>query len=301
MAENPTINIKESIRISNNLMCGNKWEVFKLDLSFFSLKFISIFTLGFLSIFYINPYIYATKSELYMYLRNKELEKGNYKYVLIDRFLDKTGDYYPIKNYPFTINKDFQNNSNSERKYSFFSLVLIFFVLAIMGWVWEISLHIIKYGLFVNRGTMTGPWLPLYGSGAILLLVFVKQYNKSLVKTFALCIILSGILEYSSATFLWIRFQMKWWDYSDYFLNYNSRIYLEGLIVFAIGGICIIYVIAPFLDDFYKKNSFIIKKILLIIVIVFTIDLIYSFYYPNKGDGINDYPVSIYEIKDINP
>ena len=61
-------------------------------------------------------------------------------------------------------------------------------------------------------------------------------------------------MEYCTATFLWIIFHLKWWDYSDYFLNFNSRIYLEGLLVFAIGGIFIIYIVAPTLDDFYNAD-----------------------------------------------
>jgi uncharacterized membrane protein len=187
------------------------------------------------------------------------------------------------------------------RKYPYFSLFLLFFSLSIFGWFWEVSLHIIKYGLFVNRGTLSGPWLPLYGAGAVLMLIIVKKYNKSLIKTFIFCMILSGIIEYSSATFLWIRFHLKWWDYSDYFLNFNSRIYLEGLIVFAIGGIFIIYIVAPVLDNFYNRNSIIVKKILIILIIAFTLNFAYSFYFPNTGDGITDYSIGINEQYNLKP
>ena len=38
---------------------------------------------------------------------------------------------------------------------------------------------------------MSGPWLPLYGAGAVLMLVIVKKYNTSLIKTFVYCMILS--------------------------------------------------------------------------------------------------------------
>jgi len=295
LAENPTLGINESIKISKNLMDGNKWEVFKLELSFIGLKFLSIFTFGFLSIFYINPYIYATKSELYMNLRKKALSKDRYKYAFIDIELDSPGDYYPIEKYPLEIKNNFKTNSNYNRQYSLMSLSLIFLGLSIFGWFWEVSLHLIKYGKFVNRGLMSGPWLPLYGSGAIIMLVLTKKYNKSIVKTFILCMILSGMSEYLSATLLWERFHMKWWDYSDYFLNLNSRIYLEGLIAFAIGGVAIIYIIAPIIDIFYKKHSIILKKILLIIIVIFLVDFIYSLNYPNYGEGINDYSLNIQE------
>lgn len=76
LSENPNISRKRAFEISKNMMNGNKWNVFELDLSFIGWHILSIVTLGLLSIFYVNPYVESTNAELYAYLREDALEKG---------------------------------------------------------------------------------------------------------------------------------------------------------------------------------------------------------------------------------
>lgn len=53
---------------------------------------------------------------------------------------------------------------SSDRSYSLVNLVMMFFIFCFVGWVWEVSLAFISEGTFVNRGTLHGPWLPIYGT-----------------------------------------------------------------------------------------------------------------------------------------
>lgn len=73
MAENPDISSEEAFRISKEMMDGNKWDAFVLDLSFIGWDLLSILTCGILSIFYVNPYRYATNAELYLELKGRGL------------------------------------------------------------------------------------------------------------------------------------------------------------------------------------------------------------------------------------
>ena len=66
LAENPTIKRKEAFRLSKQMMKGNKWKTFILDLSFFGWNFLSVLTFGLLSILYVNPYNAATMAQLYI-------------------------------------------------------------------------------------------------------------------------------------------------------------------------------------------------------------------------------------------
>lgn len=75
LAENPGIDTKEAFAMSKQMMDGNKWNAFVLDLSFLGWIFLSLFTCGILAIFYVNPYIYMTDAELYVAL--KEITFGN--------------------------------------------------------------------------------------------------------------------------------------------------------------------------------------------------------------------------------
>ncbi len=71
LAENPTIKRKEAFQISKEMMKGNKFKTFMLDMSFFGWNFLSVLTFGLLSIFYINPYNAATIAELYKTLQEE--------------------------------------------------------------------------------------------------------------------------------------------------------------------------------------------------------------------------------------
>ena len=75
LAENPGIDTKEAFAMSKQMMDGNKWNAFVLDLSFIGWNILSLFTCGILAIFYVNPYIYMTDAELYVAL--KEITFGN--------------------------------------------------------------------------------------------------------------------------------------------------------------------------------------------------------------------------------
>lgn len=71
LADNPEMPYQEAFRLSKEMMNGNKWNAFVLDLSFIGWWLLSACTCGILSIFYVNPYIYATRAELYLTLRTQ--------------------------------------------------------------------------------------------------------------------------------------------------------------------------------------------------------------------------------------
>ena len=69
LAENPGIDSREAFAVSKQMMDGNKWAAFVLDLSFLGWQILSVFTCGILSVFYVNPYVYMTNAELYVALK----------------------------------------------------------------------------------------------------------------------------------------------------------------------------------------------------------------------------------------
>ena len=83
---------------------------------------------------------------------------------------------------------------------------------------------------------------------------------------------------------------MRWWDYTGYFLNIDGRICAEGLLLFGIGGLAAVYLLAPIIDNRLKKLNFkLVVTICILFLSLFTIDSIYSFHHPNVGKGITDY------------
>ncbi|SNU08864.1 Protein of unknown function [Lachnospiraceae bacterium] len=69
LADNPDMDRKAVFALSKELMTGNKWKAFVLDLSFIGWELLSILTCGILSVFYVNPYIFSTNAALYEKLR----------------------------------------------------------------------------------------------------------------------------------------------------------------------------------------------------------------------------------------
>lgn len=79
LADNPKIGRKESFKLSKQMMKGNKWRAFVLDLSFIGWELLSILTFGLLNILYVNPYKLATDVELYAVLK-KDGIKNKFEY-----------------------------------------------------------------------------------------------------------------------------------------------------------------------------------------------------------------------------
>lgn len=71
LAENPDISKEEAFALSREMMDGEKWNAFVLDLSFIGWHILSLFTCCILNIFYVSPYQNLTNAELYHVLKQK--------------------------------------------------------------------------------------------------------------------------------------------------------------------------------------------------------------------------------------
>ena len=174
-----------------------------------------------------------------------------------------------------------------QRTYSASSLILLFFIFSVMGWIWEVILHIIEDGMIINRGVLAGPWLPIYGAGGILILLLLKKWRRQPFHLFGMIMLLCGTIEYFTSVMLEMLFGVRWWDYSDMLFQLRGRVCLEGLTIFGFGGLFIVYAAAPFLDNRIQKLSTQKRRILcMLLLLLFTGDLLYSFLNPNMGFGI---------------
>ena len=210
--------------------------------------------------------------------------------------LIRSGKLYPDRLNPlYTANEgklaSKVKSLNYNRRYTITNLIALFFTGCLIGWLWEVGIHLVNDGVFVNRGVLHGPWLPIYGTGAALILVILYRFRSRPWLEFLLTILLCGVVEYFTSYFLEISHNgQKWWDYTGYFLNINGRVCAEGLLVFGVAGAAAVYVLFPLLDDALSKIPLkILLPIVIVLVIVFVADVIYSHFYPNTGKGITDY------------
>lgn len=143
-------------------------------------------------------------------------------------------------------------------------LVLIFFVFSIAGWCMEVTLKYFEFGRFINRGFLTGPWLPIYGSGAVLCTVGVRglaPVESGYLTTFAICFILCGVLEYMTSYVLEKRFHARWWDYSKKPMNLHGRVWIGNLVLFGLGGVLIVHVFDPLLYKLFALISLPVREV----------------------------------------
>ena len=127
-------------------------------------------------------------------------------------------------------------------------LVLLFFAYAILGWCIEVTLKYFQFHRFINRGFLTGPWLPIYGSGAVLITLAVDglaPLESSVGTTFALSFVLCGTVEYMTSFVMEKRYHARWWDYSRKPMNLHGRVWIGNLILFGLGGVLIAKVLNP--------------------------------------------------------
>ena len=286
LAENPNIKRKEAFKLSKELMRGDKFNLFKLHLSLIGWKILGLLTFNLLNIFFTNIYIETLHTEFYATMRKEKLNKISNNKLLNDEKLyidEKVDEPYSEKTKHKTI-----FNVDVNKAYSLTTYILFFFTFSLFGWLWEVFLHIVDDGTFVNRGTLYGPWIPIYGIGGVAILFLLKRFRKKPWQMFVASIVLCAVIEYSSAWILETFKHLKYWYYSGYFLNIQGRICAEGLLVFGLAGCAFTYLFAPLLDNLYDKINIKIRKVLCIfLVVIFAFDLIYAtFINPNTGEGI---------------
>lgn len=156
-----------------------------------------------------------------------------------------------------------------------------------IGYLWEVALKLVMMGVLVNSGTLYGPWIPIYGFGGIFVLLFLKRFKERPTVVFVLSLLVCTLLEYFTSYFLEVTQGMRWWDYSNYLININGRVCLEGAIIFGLAGCLVIYVAEPFFMKLFNKVPLKIKVcITVIFIVLFLFDFGYTYSHPNIGEGI---------------
>ena len=182
---------------------------------------------------------------------------------------------------------------NVKKQYSPASLILLFFVFSAAGWGWEVMYHLVEDHMFVNRGFLQGPWLPIYGTGGVLILMVLKKYFDRPILLFFMIMGVCGVVEYATGWLLEIVFHEKWWDYSEYVFQIQGRVCLIGLLIFGLGGLVFVYGIAPWMDRKINHMKCHTQKLLCgILIVLFAVDIVYSTWHPNQGAGIT-HPVMV--------
>lgn len=161
--------------------------------------------------------------------------------------------------------------------YNFLFYFLMFIIFSMIGWIVEvIYVYIIDKDL-VNRGYLIGPYIPIYGTCGVLMVLLLNGLYKYPLLIFILAMLLCSTIEYLTSYILEKVFNARWWDYSNQKYNLNGRICLLNAFLFGVLAIILIYLVNPFvtniLTNLDKKRLEIIS---LVCLTIFTTDFIVS-------------------------
>ncbi len=287
LAENPNIKMREAFRLSKELTNGHKRQLFKVSLTIIMWHFLGLLTFNLSNIFFVNPYEFAMFAEIYAELRKQKRKD------LTDGELLNDHKLFPTEEKPSAYpEKEHQGKlvvQGAKKHYTLSTYILLFFSFCFVGWLYEVGIYLFSEGRFVNRGTMYGPWLPIYGTGGVAILFVLQKFRKNPWLMFASSFVLCGIIEYVGGWYSEVFLHAKYWDYSNFMFNLHGRICLESLTVFGLGGCGFTYIFGPLLDNLFMRIDKRTRYILCVVLVsAFAIDFAATKVIgPNSGDGIS--------------
>ena len=156
---------------------------------------------------------------------------------------------------------------------TFYLIFLYFFIYSVLGWIVETLYCRVKGGKWTNRGFLFGPYCPIYGFGALIVIYFLNYFTASPIKVFFYGMIFTTALEYLTSFLLEKMFNAKWWDYSSMKFNINGRVCLLNSLEFATLGMLLTYIIHPNVSDFVLKFPELLRQMISTsLLLIMTID-----------------------------
>lgn len=146
------------------------------------------------------------------------------------------------------------------------ALFLFFLFISFFGWSYEVFLEVVVYRWgFSNRGVLTGPYCPVYGVGAVLLLLCLRPLlrRRPAIGPVPLTPVLAflGIVVIATGLELAASYLMEWtsggwmWDYTRFHPNFQGRIALNPSLRFGAGGMVVLYLLYPAFQKLLAKCS----------------------------------------------
>ncbi|NLZ80935.1 MAG: hypothetical protein GX913_03925 [Clostridiales bacterium] len=152
--------------------------------------------------------------------------------------------------------------------YTLIQWILFFFLYCVIGWCIESTIVSVRHKKFVNRGFLRLPMLPLYGSGAVLILFITLPYKDVIWKVYIAGMLGDTILEYITGLLMESFFKIKYWDYSDQKLHFRGRICLSSSLFWGVLSVFLTeYIHEPIERFVLNLNQ---KVVLIIVAIVLT-------------------------------
>lgn len=157
---------------------------------------------------------------------------------------------------------------------------LYFIIYSFLGYLCEVIYVSIGNKKITDRGFLYGPICPVYGYGALVLILSLNYFyeNNMWYFVFIFGIIITSLLEYFTGFLLEKIFNIRLWDYSNYKFNINGRVCLKNSFLFGIMALVVFYFVQPIINNIFKgiNQQYLIKTLFWCLLVLYIIDTILS-------------------------
>ena len=166
-----------------------------------------------------------------------------------------------------------ENSMKKEEKLTIHHIFWYFLIFSIIGIAIETLYCYITTGVLESRkGLIWGPFCPVYGVSAAVLIIFLnKHQNKSVLQLFIDGFVVGSIAEYILSFGLEALYGMRFWDYGYVDLHLNGRICLQFSLYWGILSVIIMKLIKPVIDKIIGKIPVKPRNILEIVLLIYFI------------------------------
>lgn len=152
--------------------------------------------------------------------------------------------------------------------------ILYFFFFSFSGWILETVYASLKFKRFISKQTLLSmPLCPIYGVGAVLMIVTLSPVRNSDVLVFSGGFFVASAVEYLVALFYERHFGIMWWDYRKDIGNLNGKVCVKMSLIWGVIAIFFFRFILPFTESLILDMGGYLKIIVSAFLIsVFAVD-----------------------------
>lgn len=127
-------------------------------------------------------------------------------------------------------------------------LLFMFFIFCNYGWIQESIIESLYHKRVINRGFLKGPYIPIYGVGALLILMVCLPFKENGFAVYFVGLLSCTVLEYFVGWLMETLFHKQFWDYSMLRLTYKNRISLLSSLFWGLLALFMVYVLYGLMD-----------------------------------------------------
>lgn len=169
----------------------------------------------------------------------------------------------------------------TDRKLSYKQIIGIFCFIIVFsgffGWFYEFIFYYFNSGMkmFYRRGGNFLPWINIYATGSIMILILTKRFKNNPFLVFLISFISTGILEFFSGFLIYKLFNLRFWDYNTEilnFLNIGGFVCLRSVLFFGFSALFLVYFLVPFFIELsfdFDINWFFLIGVILCSIVLF--------------------------------